>query len=113
MRLGETISFKMGIRDCGLGCQWQGFMHRAIGNFQGYFGSTVNSGIAYIETGIVLSGGCVGVATDIQSIDGNQFSNCGLASAATSQTAALYAQSDYFFTNNSKFTTTFTYTVLP
>jgi len=108
----NSISFKMSMRSCSPGCLWFGQIYRAAnlvlnGNPQSYFGTSATAALAYFQSGVVLTGGCDGIAADVTQID-PQDPVCGTA-PATFQQGALYGVSGFSSRNGKPSGATFTY----
>jgi hypothetical protein len=112
----KTITIKMEIKDCGSGCRWYGWVHRAANiriddNLQNYFGSSTNAAIAYLTNGVALSGGCSGIVPDVSNTIGNYFNGqgCGGAQPTVLQQGAVFSEV-WFDTGNSGHTSVITFT---
>jgi len=101
----KTITIRMIIKDCGSGCHWYGWVHRAANiriedNLQNYFGSSTNAALAYLTNGVALSGAgqnqCSGIVPDVSTTIGiyfyGQIGACGVAQPATLQQGAVFSE---------------------
>src|SRR5882762_4695065 len=101
----KTITIRMIIKDCGSGCHWYGWVHRAANiriddNLQNYFGSSTNAALAYLTNGVALSGAgqnqCSGILPDVSTTIGIYFYGkvgaCGVAQPTMLQQGAVFSE---------------------
>jgi hypothetical protein len=91
----RTITFAMKLRSCKENCGWFGQIWRAAnvranGNSQNYLGSSSFAAMGYDKNGVLLTGACPGVASDVSTVD-DSGESCGVLLPATLQQGAIYS----------------------
>jgi hypothetical protein len=123
----KTITIRLVIRDCGSGCRWYGWVHRAANirindNSQSYLGNSANAAVAYLTNGVALSGvggqyQCPGVVPDVSNTIGVNFDsdgkfcnfNGGIARPTALQQGAVFTEEGFDTGGTHSFVLTFTY----
>jgi hypothetical protein len=110
----RTITIRMTIKDCGLGCHWYGWVHRAANiriddNLQNYFGGSGGAALAYLGAGVALSGGCSGIVPDVSNTIGNTGNGCGTAQPTVLQQGAVFSEVWFDTGGTHRSVITFTY----